>query len=168
MGMVDKLRWNWQLFALLLGLTNGGNDVVLMTNTTFPASADIWSNLFPNTDFATFLGDIQLATSGGPFCSPGQTTGCIDPGLNAIVNFGGGDGSSAYFAINAGSFNVWDFSNGSDQGVQIGTGTSSVTSNEVNVPEGGAFLLYLLLAAASCFAAFYINSRKRLTTDASA
>ena len=129
--------------ALLIGLTNGGNDVVLMTNTTFGAAAVgvDWNTLFPNTDEPTLLGDIQLATSGGPFCtSPGVPAGCINPGLDAVGTFGGGDGASAYFTIGD-SFDVLEFSSGN----LIGSGTSSVTSittpNTPPVPEPSTMLL---------------------------
>lgn len=124
--------------ALLVGLTNGGNDLVLMTNTTFGASAagTDWSTLFPDTDEATFLSDVQLATSGGPFCtSPGVPAGCIDSGLDGVYAFGGGDGASAYFNIGD-SFDVLEFSDG----VLIGTGTSSYSSVSTT-PEPSSLLL---------------------------
>jgi len=124
--------------ALLVGLTNSGNDLVVMTNTTFGASAvgQDWSTLFPDTDEATFLSDIQLATSGGPFCTgPGVPAGCIDSGLDAAYAFGGGDGASAYFNIGD-SFDVLEFSDG----VLIGTGTSSYSSVSA-VPEPSSLLL---------------------------
>jgi len=127
--------------ALLLGLTNGGNDVVLMTNTTFGANAVgvDWNTLFPNTDEPTFIGEIQLATSGGPFCTTGPP--CIDSGLDAVFDFGGGDGSGAYFTIANGTFDVLEFSDGN----LIGTGTSSVSSittpNVSAVPEPSTLLL---------------------------
>jgi len=40
--------------------------------------------------------------------------------------------------------------------------TGEVTITQVSAPEGGATLLYLLLAAASCGAAVFLRSRKRL------
>lgn len=124
--------------ALLIGLTNSGNDLVLMTNTTFGAAAvgQDWNTLFPDTDEATFLSNFQLATSGGPFCtSPGVPAGCIDSGLDAVYSFGGGDGASAYFNIGD-SFDVLEFSDGN----LIGTGTSSSSSVTVT-PEPSALLL---------------------------
>jgi hypothetical protein len=130
--------------ALIVGLTNGGNDLILGTNTTFGAAAagQDWNTLFPDTDEATFLGDVQLATSGGPFCtSPGVPVGCIDPGLDAVFDFGGNDGAGAFFTIAGGSFDVLEFSTGN----QVGTGTSSVTSiftpSAPPVPEPSTLLL---------------------------
>lgn len=128
--------------ALLLGLTNNGQDVVLITNTAFDAGAagTDWTSLFPNTDEATFLSDIQLATSGGPFCPapPGATQPCIGPGLDAVFNFGGTDGAGAYFNIGD-PMSVLEFSDG----VAIGSGTSYVTTEDVPspTPEPSSFLL---------------------------
>jgi hypothetical protein len=128
--------------ALLLGLTNNGQDVVLITDPTFAAGAtgQDWSSLFPNTDEPTFLSDIQLATSGGPFCPapPGATQPCIDPGLDAVFNFGSGDGAGAYFGI-GGPMTVMEFSDG----VQIGTGTSWVTTEDIpsSTPEPSSLWL---------------------------
>jgi len=127
--------------ALLVGLTNNGNDLVLVANTTFGATAagTDWNALFPNTDEATFLSEVQLATSGGPFCtSPGVPVGCINPALDAIYNFGGGDGAGAYFNIGD-SMSVLEFSDG----VLIGSGSSWVTSQDIPpaVPEPSSLLL---------------------------
>jgi hypothetical protein len=119
--------------ALLVGLTNGGQDVVLMTNTTFGANAagTAWNTLFPNTSESDLSAAITLATSG-------QDWPIITPGLNIVGTFGGGDGASAYFNIGS-PFSVLEFSTGT----QIGTGTSSVTSALVPsaTPEPSSFIL---------------------------
>lgn len=128
--------------ALLIGLTNNEQDVVLITDPGFGASAigQDWSSLFPNTDEATFLGDVQLATSGGPFCPApvGSTMPCIDPGLDAVFNFGSGDGAGAYFGI-GGPMSALEFSDG----VQIGTGTSWVTTESIPSPAPEPSSLWL-------------------------
>jgi hypothetical protein len=168
---------------LLIGLTNitsNGADVVLMTNTAFGTEAGApgvtWNSLFPNTSESAFVTAVELATSGGPFC-PGVN--CIDPppnppspdlGLTAVFDFANGDGTNAYFNIgnsfpNSQPFDVLEFSNG----VQIGTGTAWATSQPiVSAPEGGASLLYLLLAGAACFGALFLSPRNRLGDRTSA
>lgn len=130
--------------ALLVGLANSGQDVVLVTNTAFASAAagQDWSTLFPSTDEPTFLSEIALATSGGPFCTgPGTPVGCINPGLDAVSAFGAGDGAGAYFNIDSGTFSVLEFSTGQ----LIGSGTSFVTSqntpNPSPVPEPSTLLL---------------------------
>jgi len=51
--------------ALLFGLTNNGQDVVLMTSNAFAAGAvgEDWSTLFPDVAESDLLADIQLGTS---------------------------------------------------------------------------------------------------------
>jgi hypothetical protein len=126
--------------ALLFGLTNNDQDVVLITSTAFGASAagQSWDSLFPDVSESSLLSAIQLSTSGGPFC-PGVN--CINPpdgGLNSIYSFGGGDGAGTYFNIGD-PMSVLEFSDG----VVIGTGTSWVTTESVPppVPEPSTFLL---------------------------
>ena len=124
--------------ALLFGLTNDDQDVVLMTNTTFGASAvgADWNSLFPDTSESSLLTAIELSTSGGPFC-PGVN--CINPtglGLNAVSDFGSGDGAGAYFTIGD-SFDVLEFSDGA----LIGSGTSSYSA--INpTPEPSSLWLF--------------------------
>ena len=128
--------------ALLFGLTNDGQDVVLMTSNAFAAGAagQDWSTLFPDVAESDLLADIQLGTSGGPFCPApaGATMPCITPGLDGVFDFGGGDGASAYFNLGD-SFSVLEFSDG----VQIGTGTSWVTTESIpsTVPEPSSLFL---------------------------
>ena len=128
--------------ALLLGLTNNAQDVVLITSTDFGAAAEgqDWNTLFPDTSEASLLSAIQLGTSGGPFCPapPGSTMPCIDPGLDAVFSFGGQDGAGAYVHIGD-QMSVLEFSDG----VVIGTGTSWVTTEDVPsaTPEPSTFLL---------------------------
>ena len=125
--------------ALLVGLTNNGQDVVLITSTAFGASAtgNDWTSLFPDTTEASLLSAIQLGTSGGPFC-PGVN--CINPpdgGLNAVFSFGGSDGAGSFFNIGD-QMSVLEFSDGQ----VIGTGTSWETTESPTppVPEPSTFL----------------------------
>ena len=45
---------------------------------------------------------------------------------------------------------------------------SSLTRDTVSAPEGGASLLYLLLAAGACFGAIFFRSRNRFASRAQA
>lgn len=118
---------NYPTDGMLVGLTSGGSDVVLFTNTGF-YGADAWDNLFTTTDEPTFAAMIALATSGQPW-------NVIQPGLDAVWAFGAAN-PNLYFTINAGSFNAWQYTNGQ----LIADGTSTVTYVP-SVPEPSSLLL---------------------------
>jgi hypothetical protein len=151
---------------MLYGLTNGGSDVVLLTNTGFYGGGTDWDTLFPGTSEASFAADIGDASAGGPsFCS---RVPCSHPGANEVAAF------TSQFATYpsslgvgaGGTFNLWEFPIASDgYGSLIGFGYTSATSVKV-VPERGRSMPYFLLAAAACFGAALSKLRIRSSSSA--
>ena len=114
--------------AVLVGLTNNQQDVVLITNTQFAGGQD-WNTLFPATAESDLAYNIALATSG-------QDWPIITPGLNFVGNFAG-QNPNLYFTIANGSFNVWEYTDGQ----LVGNGTSSVSFVPNAVPEPSSLLM---------------------------
>jgi hypothetical protein len=134
------------LTSLLIGETQGlatdpdptqKHIVLFMDPTTAAASENIdWGTLFPNTDEAQLIAALELATSG-------QDWSIIQPGLDAVFTFTGGDAQnipgglgpvSAWFAT-GGSFTAMAFS----EGVTVGSGVSTVSLT----PEPGTAAMLL-------------------------
>jgi len=143
--------------ALLIGLVQdlpedpeGQKHIVLMMDNNAAALANhiAWGTLFPTTLEDQLIADLELATSG-------QDWEIIQPGLDAVSNFLGGEAknilgpggssNSAWFNM-GGSFSVMAFS----EGQQIGSGQSFVTA----VPEPAS------LGALCIGAAAFLRRRK--------
>jgi hypothetical protein len=103
----------------------------------------------------------------------------LDPQAQAYVTaaeapFGGSTAltpdstsASAIAALEADT-NLWIFTPNPTTGYTQNAGDGEPQEMWVSTPEGGAALLYLLLAGASCFGAMFFNARNRLGNRASA
>jgi hypothetical protein len=74
------------------------------------------------------------------------------------------------FDLNGVTVNIWGSGVSEYQAVEgdsVFNDNGSGTFNAVNAPEGGAALLYLLVAGGACFGAMFFSSRSRIENRAS-
>jgi hypothetical protein len=80
------------------------------------------------------------------------------------------DGNGLLFDLNGVAVNIWGDGVSEYQafeGNYLFNDNGSGTFNAVNAPEGGAALLYLLVAGGACFGAMFFSSRSRIENRAS-
>lgn len=153
--LVSSGNLNSTLFGSAIGVQGYAEVAVLV------------SALFSNPNGVGGITPGELSSAIWDITTPGGITG-LDGTATALVNyveglFGVGSGSTTA-QINAATnylaslSNLWILTPDPLTGVGSGEPQEMFT---LQVPEGGAALMYLLLAGLSCFGAMFLNLRKR-------
>jgi hypothetical protein len=162
--------WNANAYQASTLVSSGTLDSTLFGKTIgvqgYAEVAVLVSALFAYPNGVGGITPGELSSAIWDITTPGGITG-LDATATAIVNyveglFGVGSGSTAAQITAATNYlasltNLWILTPDPLTGVGSGEPQEMWTS----VPEGGAALMYLLLAGLSCFGAMFINARRR-------
>jgi hypothetical protein len=173
---------SWNAKAYQASSLAGGNiNNVLFSSLGLPGYAEIGSLVSMMFDGATSLsfggttvsGVTQSALSAAiwDITTPGGISG-VTPGTTAyalvmLVETEFGGNAAAAKAYLATLTNLWILTPDPLTGVGSGEPQEMWTEN-LSVPEGGAALMYLLLAASACFGAMFLESRKQAVSRVTA
>jgi hypothetical protein len=143
------------------GANSGPDANAVGTGTLEVGAGDVVTSITGTFDGYAITGLVSYAGNDNVFVPSGSPSYFDFQGLSFAAN------SIDYNLFYDGSTGTYILDSGSNPG-GYPTPSTPITFSATEVPEGGASLLYLLLAGAGCFGAKFFSSRNRLGSRASA